>query len=173
MLAEAKLIHHRHTLGRRVSPYTWRSGVPWVTEDIVKRFTNILGLRWFDGGSSVLSRSTNRGRFDRPRGSVVGICRQPFRRGLFLCATHLEKMPLVPDQGETNVLARFGAISTYMNDKLEAAGGNDSPVCYRNCLTVPINDILDCMEKKNTYATSESCEKNAANKMSTCDPKCQ
>ena len=60
------------------------------------------------------------------------------------------------DQGATNVLARFAAVSTYMNDKLEAAGGNNSPVCFRNCLTVPINDILDCLEKNNTYDTSES-----------------
>ena len=77
------------------------------------------------------------------------------------------------EQGETNVLARFGAVSTYMNGKLEAAGGNDSPVCYRNCLTVPVNDILDCLEKNNTYATSESCEKDAAQKMSACNAKCQ
>lgn len=75
-------------------------------------------------------------------------------------------------QGDTNVLARFGAVSAYMNNKLEAAGGNDSPICFRNCMTVPVNDILDCLEKNNTYATSESCEKNAANKMAACDPKC-
>lgn len=76
-------------------------------------------------------------------------------------------------EGGTNVLARFGAVSTYMTDKLEAAGGNDSPVCYRNCLTVPVNDILDCLEKNNTYETSESCEQAAAHKMAACDPKCQ
>ena len=76
-------------------------------------------------------------------------------------------------EGGTNVLARFAAGSTYMTDKLEAAGGNDSPVCYRNCMTVPINDILDCLEKNNTYETSESCELDAANKMAACDPQCQ
>lgn len=76
------------------------------------------------------------------------------------------------EQGETNVLARFGAVTTYMNDKLEAAGGNNSPVCFRNCLTVPVNDILDCLEKNNTYATSESCEEDAASKMAACDSKC-
>ena len=76
-------------------------------------------------------------------------------------------------EGGTNVLARFAAITGYMNDKLEAAGGNDSPICYRNCLTVPVNDILDCLEKNNTYETSESCEQDAANKMAVCDPKCQ
>ncbi len=76
-------------------------------------------------------------------------------------------------EGGTNVLARFGAITTWMNDKLEAAGGNASPVCYRNCLTVPVNDILDCLEKNNTYETSESCERDAANTMAACDPKCQ
>ena len=76
-------------------------------------------------------------------------------------------------EGGTNVLARFAAVTTYMNDKLEAAGGNDSPVCYRNCMTVPINDILDCLERNNTYETSESCELDAANKMAACDPQCQ
>lgn len=75
-------------------------------------------------------------------------------------------------EGGTSVLARFGAVTTYMNDKLEAAGGNDSPVCLRNCLTVPVNDILDCLEKNNTYETSESCELDAANAMAACDPKC-
>jgi hypothetical protein len=59
-----------------------------------------------------------------------------------------------------------------MNAKLDAAGGNDSPMCYRNCLTVPLNDILTCLETKNNYAASESCEKDAAQKMAVCDPKC-
>src|SRR5262245_3088461 len=75
--------------------------------------------------------------------------------------------------GETNVLVRFGAVATYMNDKLNAAGGKDSPQCYRNCLTVGVNDVLKCIEIKNTYAGSESCEKDGAQKMSNCDPKCQ
>jgi hypothetical protein len=75
--------------------------------------------------------------------------------------------------GETNVLARFGAVTTYMNDKLNAAGGEKSPQCYRNCLTVGVNDVLKCIEIKNTYASSEACEKDGAQKMSLCDPKCQ
>jgi hypothetical protein len=75
--------------------------------------------------------------------------------------------------GETNVLARFGAIVTYMNDKLNATGGKDSPQCYRNCLTSGMNSVLTCIETKNTYATSESCEKDGAQKLSVCDPKCQ
>ncbi|MGE0823957.1 MAG: hypothetical protein AB7G75_12645 [Candidatus Binatia bacterium] len=75
--------------------------------------------------------------------------------------------------GDTNVLTRFGAITTYMNDKLEAAGGKDSPQCYRNCLTVGLNDALKCIESKGTYAASESCEQDSAQKMSACDPKCQ
>ena len=75
--------------------------------------------------------------------------------------------------GETNVLARFGAVTTYMNDKLNAAGGQNSPQCYRNCLTVGVNDVLKCIEIKNTYTGSESCEKEGAQKMSNCDPKCQ
>ncbi|MBM4256537.1 MAG: hypothetical protein FJ147_11670 [Deltaproteobacteria bacterium] len=76
-------------------------------------------------------------------------------------------------QGETNVLARFGAIVTYMNDKLNASGGRDSSQCYRNCLTAGMNEVLKCIEVKNTYASSESCEKDGAQKMSVCDPKCQ
>ena len=76
-------------------------------------------------------------------------------------------------QGETNVLARFGAIVTYMNDKLNASGGKDSPVCYRSCLTAGMNEVLKCIESKGTYASSESCEKDGAQKMSGCDPKCQ
>jgi len=75
--------------------------------------------------------------------------------------------------GETNVLARFGSIVTYMNDKLSATGGKDSPLCYRNCLTAGMNDVLKCIETKSTYAGSESCEKDGAQKMSVCDPKCQ
>jgi len=75
--------------------------------------------------------------------------------------------------GETNVLARFGSIVTYMNDKLNAAGGKDSPQCYRNCLTAGMNGVLTCIELKNTYAKSESCEQDGAQKLSVCDPKCQ
>jgi hypothetical protein len=77
------------------------------------------------------------------------------------------------EKGETNVLNRVISIATYMNDKLTAAGGNNSPMCYRNCITIPYNDILKCMEVKGSYAASESCEKDAANKMAACDPKCQ
>lgn len=75
--------------------------------------------------------------------------------------------------GETNVLNRLAPIATYMNDKLTAAGGNNSAMCYRNCLTVAYNDILKCIEAKVTYTASESCEKDASNKMATCDSKCQ
>ena len=75
--------------------------------------------------------------------------------------------------GETNVLARLVAVSSYMNDKLAAVGGKDSPQCYRSCLTVGVNDVLKCIEIKNTYSGSESCEKDGAQKMSACDPKCQ
>lgn len=77
------------------------------------------------------------------------------------------------EKGETNILNRAIAIATYMNDKLTAAGGNDSPMCYRNCITVPYNDVLKCMEAKGSYAASESCEKDAAAKMAACDPQCQ
>jgi hypothetical protein len=77
------------------------------------------------------------------------------------------------EKGDTNVLARFAAISTYMTDKLNAAGGNDSPTCYRNCLTVAVNDVLKCLEAKSTYAASESCEQDSAQKMAACNPKCQ
>lgn len=73
----------------------------------------------------------------------------------------------------TNPLKRFGALSDYMNEKLNTTGGKDSPLCYRNCLTIPLNDVIKCLEVKTTYATSESCEQDAAQKMAGCDPKCQ
>lgn len=73
----------------------------------------------------------------------------------------------------TNPLKRFGALSDYMNEKLNTTGGKDSPPCYRSCLTIPLNDVIKCLEVKPTYATSESCEQLAAQKMSECDPKCQ
>lgn len=77
------------------------------------------------------------------------------------------------EKGETNILNRAIAIATYMNDKLTAAGGENSPMCYRNCVTIPYNDVLKCMEAKGSYAASESCEKDAANKMDACKPTCQ
>ena len=77
------------------------------------------------------------------------------------------------EKGETNVLSRVLAVSTYMTDKLNAAGGQNSPMCYRNCVTVSLNDVLKCTESKNTYATSEGCERDAAQKIAACDPKCQ
>jgi hypothetical protein len=77
------------------------------------------------------------------------------------------------EKGETNVLVRLLAVSNYMTDKLNAAGGDKSPMCYRNCLTISFNEILKCTEAKGSYGASESCEKDAANRMSTCDPKCQ
>jgi hypothetical protein len=75
--------------------------------------------------------------------------------------------------GETNVLVRVFAISTYMTDKINAAGGKESPVCYRNCMTTALNDALKCTESMSSYASSETCEVTGAQKMSTCDPKCQ
>lgn len=81
--------------------------------------------------------------------------------------------PSTPEEdGNTNILARFGALSTYVNDKLEAAGGDDAPECLRNCLTVQINEILECLDQKNTYAISEPCEVNAAREAAACDPGC-
>ncbi len=76
------------------------------------------------------------------------------------------------ETGTTNILARFGALNTYVNDQLEAAGGDSAPECFRDCLTVQINNILGCLDQKNTYATSESCEKDAAQQAAQCDPKC-
>jgi len=75
--------------------------------------------------------------------------------------------------GETNMLVRVFAISTYMTDKINAAGGKESPVCYRNCMTTALNDALKCTESMSSYASSETCEVTGAQKMSTCDPKCQ
>jgi len=75
--------------------------------------------------------------------------------------------------GETNVLARIFAISTYMTDKITAAGGKDSPVCYRNCITTGYNDALKCSESMGSYVASETCEVTAAQKMSVCNPQCK
>ncbi len=77
------------------------------------------------------------------------------------------------EKGETNVLSRVLAVSTYMTDKLNAAGGQNSPMCYRNCLTISLNEILKCVEARNTYASSEACEQDAAQRIAACDPKCQ
>ena len=77
------------------------------------------------------------------------------------------------EKGETNVLARLTAVTTYMTDKLNTAGGKDSAICYRNCLTVPFNEFLKCLETKSSYTASESCEQDTAQKMSSCNPKCQ
>lgn len=77
------------------------------------------------------------------------------------------------EKGDTNALARVLAVSTYMTDKLTAVGGNDSPMCYRNCLTISLNDVLKCLETKSSYAASASCEQDAAQKMAACNPKCQ
>jgi hypothetical protein len=60
-----------------------------------------------------------------------------------------------------------------MTDKLNAAGANNSPMCYRNCLTIAMNDVLKCLETKSTYAASESCEQDSSQKMAACNPKCQ
>src|SRR5262245_35252600 len=77
------------------------------------------------------------------------------------------------EQGQTNVLTRVFAISTYMTDKINAAGGKESPVCYRNCMTSALNDVLKGTETMSTYVASEPCETTGAQKMSTCNPKCQ
>lgn len=77
------------------------------------------------------------------------------------------------EQGETNVLARVFAVATYMTDKINTAGGKDSPVCYRNCMTTALNDLLKCTESMSSYVSSETCEVTGAQKMSTCDPKCK
>ena len=77
------------------------------------------------------------------------------------------------EKGETNVLARLSAVTTYMTDKLNTAGGQDSPRCYRDCLTIPFNEFLKCLETKSSYVASESCEQDTAQKMSSCNPKCQ
>jgi hypothetical protein len=77
------------------------------------------------------------------------------------------------EQGETNVLTRVFAVSTYMTDKINAAGGKDSPVCYRNCMTTALNDALKCTESLSSYVSSEACEVTGAQKMSMCDPKCK
>ena len=74
--------------------------------------------------------------------------------------------------GRRKSLDRVFALTGYMTDKLAAAGGEKSPECYRSCLTAPFNEVLACAEANDTYATSESCETEAAQKMAACDPKC-
>jgi hypothetical protein len=116
------------------------------------------------------------------RKRVNGVIKGALVGGALLCAAGAygegeypsDYKPSKPaEKGETNVLSRVLAISNYMTDKLNAAGGQNSPMCYRNCLTVSLNDVLKCTEAKNTYATSESCEQDAAQKIAACDPKCQ
>jgi hypothetical protein len=77
------------------------------------------------------------------------------------------------EKGETNALNRVLAISNYMTDKLNAAGGQNSPMCYRNCITIPFNEILKCIETNSSYAATEGCEQDAAQKMAACNPQCQ
>jgi len=81
--------------------------------------------------------------------------------------------PVAQGEAATNVLKRFGAVNDYVTERLNAAGGINSPVCFRSCMTAPLNNIIRCLETKTTYATSESCEETAAQKVAACDPKCQ
>ena len=76
------------------------------------------------------------------------------------------------ETGNTNILARFGALLTYVNAKLEAAGGEEAPECFRACMTSEINKILECLDQKNTYHGSASCEQDAAIGAAQCNPKC-
>lgn len=74
--------------------------------------------------------------------------------------------------GRRKSLDRVFAVTAYMTDKLDSAGGEKSPDCYRGCLTAPLNEALACAEANDAYDSSEACEKNAAQKMAACDPKC-
>ena len=74
--------------------------------------------------------------------------------------------------GRRKSLDRVFAVTAYMTDKLDAAGGEKSAECYRGCLVAPWNEALACAEANDSYNSSESCEKNAAQKMAACDPKC-
>ncbi len=76
------------------------------------------------------------------------------------------------ESGNTNILARFGALLTYVNAKLESAGGEEAPECFRACMTSEINKILECLDQKNTYHGSASCEQEAAIGAAQCNPKC-
>ncbi len=81
--------------------------------------------------------------------------------------------PSTPAEGGgRKSLDRVFAVAAYMTDKLEAAGGEQSPECYRACLTIPLNESIACAEANDTYAGSESCERDAAQKMAACDPQC-
>ena len=81
--------------------------------------------------------------------------------------------PSTPSEGGgRKSLDRVFAVAAYMTDKLEAAGGEQSPECYRACLTIPLNESIACAEANDTHEGSESCEKDAAQKMAACDPQC-
>jgi len=75
--------------------------------------------------------------------------------------------------GEPRYITRLITLSRYLNNKLDQAGGKDSSICYRNCLTIAFNEAQKCMDTMGTYSATESCERDAAGAISQCDPKCQ
>ncbi len=77
------------------------------------------------------------------------------------------------DTGEPRSVTRLITLARYLSDKLDQAGGKDSPVCYRNCLTAGLNEAQKCLNVMGTYAATESCERDAAWALSQCDSKCE
>lgn len=83
------------------------------------------------------------------------------------------KLTTPSDTGASTSVTRLITLARYLSNKLDQAGGKDSPICYRNCLTVALNEALKCMNDMGTFAATESCERNAAWAISQCDAKCQ
>ena len=75
--------------------------------------------------------------------------------------------------GRRKSLDRVFAVGAYLTQKLDEAGGEGSPPCYRDCMMGPLNRAIACVEANDSYASSESCEREAANKMARCDPTCE
>ncbi len=83
------------------------------------------------------------------------------------------KLTSPPNVKAPTTIPRLITLARYLSDKLNEAGGKDSPVCYRSCLTVALNESQKCMNDMGTFIDTESCERDAAWAISQCDPKCQ
>jgi hypothetical protein len=83
------------------------------------------------------------------------------------------KLTSPPNVKAPTNITRLVTLARYLNDKLNEAGGKNSPKCYHNCLTVALNEVQTCMNAMGTFADTESCERDAAWAISQCDPKCE
>ncbi len=74
--------------------------------------------------------------------------------------------------GEPRSISRLLTLARYLNDKLKKAGGENSPMCYRNCLTVALNEAQRCLDARGTFLATEPCEREAAWAIYRCNPEC-